>query len=104
MVKDYKWLVNLQSRTWRNFKHQNPMMKRTWKIHLSANYVMQSKSKLKASLENPVGALFFRLFFLLNFSYIQVLKYEYILRNQLCNILYTYYPCIDHIHIWLKKG
>lgn len=31
-------------------------------------------------------------------------KDEYILRNQLCNILYTYYPCIDHIHIWLKKG
>lgn len=58
MVKDYKWLVNLQSRTWRNFKHQNPMMKRTWKIHLSANYVTQSKSNLEASLENPVGLYF----------------------------------------------
>lgn len=58
VVKDYKWLVNLQSRTWRNFKHQNPMMKRTWKIHLSANYVTQSKSNLEASLENPVGLYF----------------------------------------------
>jgi hypothetical protein len=31
-------------------------------------------------------------------------KDEHILRNQLCNILYTYYPCIDHIHIWFEKG
>lgn len=30
-------------------------------------------------------------------------KDEHILRNQLCNILYTYHPCIDHTHIWLKK-
>lgn len=58
MVKDYKWLVNLQSRTWRNFKRQNPMTKRTRKIHLSANYVTQSKSNLEASLENPVGLYF----------------------------------------------
>ena len=58
VVKDYKWLVNLQSRTWRNFKRQNPMTKRTRKIHLSANYVTQSKSNLEASLENPVGLYF----------------------------------------------
>lgn len=25
-------------------------------------------------------------------------------KPHVCNILYTYYPCIDHIHIWLKKG
>lgn len=62
------------------------------------------KVNSKPHWKTPVG-LYFSDCFPPKFSYIQVLKIShYGKRNQLCNILYTYHPYIDHIHIWLKKG
>lgn len=72
-------------------------------LQMVGKLTKQNMEKLQAS--KPQWGFIFQIAFLLNFSYIQVLKIShYGKRNQLCNILYTYHPYIDHIHIWLKKG
>lgn len=78
-------------------------------LQMVGKLTKQNMEKLQASKphdeKNSEDSPLRKFAFLLNFSYIQVLKIShYGKRNQLCNILYTYHPYIDHIHIWLKKG